>query len=407
MSVNNLIVLTVTIFTLLFLFNKRIRNSETWRAIVTPLASIIGSGFLISAPLLILGTGQYATLAMLVIVIIGYALGSSIRFNIKYFEPSLSELNSKTIAVKRIENISKITLAGAYLVSITFYLKLLAAFFMKGVGISSLFYQNLLSTILLLFIGFIGKRKGLHILESLEVYSVNTKLSIIVALILGHAVFNFSLMLNGGWELNIYPHEGYELAIKKILGMLVIIQGFETSRYLGNKYKPELRIRTMKMAQIISGVVYVTFIATTLTAFNGVHLMNETTVVDICRKIAPALPSLLIIAAVMSQFSAAVADTVGGGGLLAESFKNHVSLNTSYLIITLTAVLITWLTNIYSIITYASKAFAIYYLLQLIISMRLISEKKYSVKNTFRIILFLLLSILMILVLVFGIPVKD
>ena len=53
------------------------RTSIEWRATATPLASIIGSGFLVSTPLLILSAGQYAALAMMIIAVIAYVLGSS------------------------------------------------------------------------------------------------------------------------------------------------------------------------------------------------------------------------------------------------------------------------------------------------------------------------------------------
>lgn len=189
--------------------------------------------------------------------------------------------------------------------------------------------------------------------------------------------------------------------------MLIIIQGFETSRYLGRDYSRDVRIQTMKNAQIISGVIYVVFITSTLTAFNHVHALGETTVIDVCRTIAPILPALIIIAAVMSQFSAAVADTIGSGGLLAEGMRDKITTKTSYLLITLIGVILTWLTNIYTIITFASKAFAIYYAMQLVLSTLVLLKQKSNGARYIKIILYLLLTILMVAVVLFGIPVKE
>jgi hypothetical protein len=404
--INNFIVIGTVLLVLMLLFKRSIRLSPMWRATVTPLASIIGSGFLISAPLLILTTGKLAVFVMLGIVIIAFALGSSLRYNIKYSEPQLEKYDEGSAAVLLLENMSRPVLGIAYIISVAFYLKLLAAFALRWTGSSSLMLENSLTTALLLFIGITGKIRGLSLLESLETYSVNIKLSIIVALVAGHIAFNFDSLIGNQWYLSIYPHEGWVPTIKKLLGMLIIIQGFETSRYLGHAYSAKIRIQSMKNAQIISGVIYVVFIASTLTAFNDIHSLDETTVIEVCKMIAPVLPFLLIIAAVMSQFSAAVADTIGSGGLLAEATKRKISVNTSYLFITCLGILLTWLTNIYTIITIASKAFSVYYILQLLISITLLTKQKSIRKNKSSLVLYCILLLLMFSVLIFSIPVK-
>ena len=403
---NSVIVIVVTILSLSMLFSQRMRDSSVWRATVTPLASIIGSGFLVSAPLLILSTGYYAPLAMLFIVLIAYALGSSLRFNILNAE-SLDLNEASYRGLNYLESLSQIMLAVAYLISITFYLKLLATFLLKGVELTSLLAENMLTTGFLLFIGITGKLKGLKMLESLEVYSVNIKISIIIALIISHIFFNFDQLFNGGWSLEIYPHETAMTAIRKLLGVLIIIQGFETSRYLKGSYSKSHRIKTMKYAQIFSGIIYVVFIVSTLTAFNDIHSLNKTTVVDICKIIAPVLPFMLIFAATMSQFSAAVADTIGSGGLMVEALSNKISLNNSYFLIMTIGVILTWSTDIYSIIALASKAFAIYYGLQLGVSCYLIYNKQVKDISNWNILLYVFLILLMICVVLFGIPVKE
>ena len=49
----NVIIVVVAVLLFGYLaFSKRLSNSSGWQATVTPLASIMGSGFLVSAPLL-------------------------------------------------------------------------------------------------------------------------------------------------------------------------------------------------------------------------------------------------------------------------------------------------------------------------------------------------------------------
>ena len=43
-------------------------------------------------------------------------------------------------------------------------------------------------------------------------------------------------------------------------GILLIVQGFETSRYLDDEYSREFRICTIKAAQIISGAIHLLFV---------------------------------------------------------------------------------------------------------------------------------------------------
>lgn len=68
----------------------------------------------------------------------------------------------------------------------------------------------------------------------------------------------------------------------------------------------------------------------------------------------------------MSQFSAAITDIISAGGLLSEASARRLKVNHNYLIISIIAIFLTWITNIYQIITLASRAFALYYSIQAI-----------------------------------------
>tara|TARA_R110000868_G_scaffold287781_2_gene548107 strand:- start:1116 stop:2348 length:1233 start_codon:yes stop_codon:yes gene_type:complete len=405
-QVNTALIIATVIISLAVLFQKKVRLSPEWRATVTPLASIIGSGFLVSAPLLLLTAGKWAAAVMLLVVIFAYGLGSNIRFNIRYFEPILNKGNHDYSIARWLEALSKPALGLAYIISVSFYLKLLSAFALRGAGISSLMIENILSTCLLLIIGLTGRYRGLAMLESYEIYGVNIKLAIIAAVIVGHLIFNMAHLVDGSWHLQLYAHDTLWRSIRKLLGILIIVQGFETSRFLGQAYNGEMRIRTMRYAQWISGIIYFVFISSTMIVFNNIHSLGETTVIDLCRTVSPFLPLLLIMAAVMSQFSAAVADTVGSGGLLDESSNHRIGVKNSYLVITLLAVALTWLTNIYGIVVIASKAFAVYYALQLSISISLIINDNKIKHRYLYLYLFVCLFIVMMSVIIFGISVE-
>lgn len=399
---NNSLSVISTLLALIFLFRKKIRTSPTWHATVTPLASIIGSGFLVSGPLLLLITGKWAALVMVGIVLLAYCLGASLRFNIQYVEPLQSKASFTWI--NHVETVSRPVLGIAYIISVAFYLKLLSAFALRGIGLTNLYFEKGLTTLLLLFIGIMGKFRGLSMLELFETYSVNTKLSIIFAVIIAHFAYNTELLAKGQWILKAFPHESWWIGLRKVLGMLIIIQGFETSRYLEDAYSTDMRIRTMRYAQWISGFIYIVFVTLAMVVFGDISTVNETTIIDLCRIVAPLLPILLIIAAVMSQFSAAIADTVGSGGLLEEATHKKITVNNSYLIITLIGVALTWLTNIYQIITIASRAFAIYYALQIILTLMALHQHKNIKSSTTKTLFYSALLFLMVVVIIFGIP---
>lgn len=396
-----LVIITLCLF-LPLLFNKKIRTSKLWHATVTPLASIIGSGFLVSAPLVVLTTGKWAPLAMLSIVIIAYLLGSVMRFNIFFLEPYLIKGRQSKFIIP-LEMMSRPTLGIAYMISVAFYLKLLSVFILKGLNSHTVVMENLLTTSILIFIGLVGWFKDLHMLEILEKYAVNLKLAIIGALVVSFYAFNIFSFDIGKWTLTEHSLYTPWESFRRLLGILIIIQGFETSRYMGELYSQERRMKSMKYAQLISGFVYVTFVASAMILFNDITTIRETAIIDLCRLISPLMPPLLILAAIMSQFSAAVADSIGSSGLLSESTRQFITPKQGVLITVIIAIALIWLTNVFEIIVIASKAFAIYYGMQTLIAFRLALRRQKIARSMG----FLGLFILMALVVLLGIPVES
>jgi hypothetical protein len=188
--------------------------------------------------------------------------------------------------------------------------------------------------------------------------------------------------------------------------MLIVVQGFETSRYLGTRYSPDMRITTMLYAQMISGSIYLIFIGTVMVIFNGLGSgpLNETAMIGISGKVTPVLPVLLVIAAVMSQFSAAVADTVGSGGLTVEASKGRITLPNSFLLVITVAIWLTWLTDIFEIITLASRAFALYYMMQSVVAAIIAWRNTEDNHRLPRTALFSAVAMAMAGVFFFGIP---
>ncbi|MCC2095265.1 MAG: hypothetical protein KDJ29_00145, partial [Hyphomicrobiales bacterium] len=145
--------------------------------------------------------------------------------------------------------------------------------------------------------------------------------------------------------------------------------GFETSRYLGDNYDVRTRIRSMKLAQWVSSAIYMIYIGLISYVFSDYgETPNETAIIDMMRIVAPVLPALLVAAALSAQFSAAVADTGGSGGLIEELTGNRLSARHGYAVLVAAGLLLTWSSNVFQIISYASRAFALYYCLQALIA---------------------------------------
>ena len=187
----NVLLLVPCLVAALFLVRSRLLKNDLWRATLTPLSSIIGSGFLIMAPLLASVVGSLAPVAVLGIVLLAYAIGHVIRFNIQHVEPRLADgkLHRHT---HEIEYLGNIVLVMAYVIAVAFYLSLLSSFLLDYVDLSVPILERSLTTVIILFIAGVGCRKGLGGLERLESWSVTVQLSLISSLVVALAVFGLA-----------------------------------------------------------------------------------------------------------------------------------------------------------------------------------------------------------------------
>lgn len=395
--ISTLIVLTFLIVGALALFHPRLSGTATWRATVTPLASIIGSGFLVLAPLLVREFGVGAVLVMAALCALAYAVGAAIRYTI-HVEDELGVGLNTTEA--RIETASDWALAFAYVISVCYYLNLLGAFAVSLTPADDTFYAKLITTTALIFIALLGWSRGLHGLEKAETVTVGVKLAVIAGLLAGMTYYTGVQAQAGELQL----HDGHFNwdTTRIAFGLLITVQGFETSRYLGAAYDPATRIRTMRYAQWIASIIYIVYIGLAGLSFPSEDVgMRETAVIGMTEQISPILPILLVVAALAAQFSAAVADTNGCGGLAEEMSAGRVRSKHAYVGMAVLALVLTWTADIYQIISYASRAFAVYYALQCTLA-ALLSWRQGSPHA--RTAGFTALTVLLVAVALLGIP---
>ncbi|WP_323810861.1 hypothetical protein [Sphingobium baderi] len=289
---------------------------------------------------------------------IAYAAGSVIRFNIVHVENYLGAARSNDPVVW-LARVTQGVLAIAYAVSVAYYLKLLAEFLLKPFDTDP----------------------ALHMLASNAI--VTAIIVAIVALALGNgcAASNISrtaqwlsrsasLPALACWRLTnaaadpLPPARVNWGSISLLLGLVITVQGFETSRYLGHAYDQALRIRTMRHAQWIASAIYLAFLALTPFLGRAAEAQGVAGILDIMTIVAPALSIFVLVGAVSSQLSAAVADSIGSGGLMSEVTQRRLSVRAAFALAGALAIAIVWLTDPFEVVAISSRAFALFYALQ-------------------------------------------
>ncbi len=398
----NLLIIILALAAAAFLaFSPRLTKSSGWQATVTPLASIMGSGFLVSAPLLAGIVGNLALICMALLLGIAYLVGGAIRFNIQHFEPIENKGHGPA---QDIAFLSRVVLVAAYFISVTYYLQLLSAFLLNALSIDNLFLSDVITTALLVLIAGIGMWRGLDELAAVEKYAVALNLGMIAALLVALAIYNIKLLTGGEWSLPAISSVIDLKDLRVLLGLLIVVQGFETSRYLGSQYPAQLRISTMRTAQILSAGIYLVFIGLSTVLFRDGMGADVTAIIKMTAPVAIVLPVLLSIAAIGSQFSAAVADSSGAGGLLEDITHQKLPERYGYLLILLVTVALTWATDVNGIIAYASRAFALFYMLQCLVAFFVTLQLKDLSHRPLRLMNFAFLAVICLLVFAFGIP---
>jgi hypothetical protein len=329
---------------------------------------------------------------------LAYAFGWAIRFNIA----QIDRASPRSALAERIERLASSVLAFAYVISVAYYLNLFGAFGVSLTSVDDADHARLVTTGVFLVILVTGWTRGFTALERMEQISVGVKLSIIAGLLLGLAIHFAQASQNSGLVLNAPVLTGWQ-ALTLVAGLIVTVQGFETSRYLGQAYDAPMRIRSMKLAQGLSAVIYLLYILLLAYAFDASTMnLTETAIIELMQVVAPILSVLLVAAALSAQFSAAVADTSGSGGLFSELTGGRISPRTGYATLVGIGLVLTWTSDVFQIISYASRAFATYYAIQASIA----AVSAYKSRQRGKAALFVGIALIALMAAVFGTAVE-
>ncbi len=356
----------VSVVTAAALSFSPVARTEGWRAMVTPLASIIGSGFLICGPLLAKEFGSAAIGAEAVLLLIAYAVGAVIRFNIAHVEPRLEsdEVGARTLWMARG---NQVLLSLAYAVSVAYYLKLLAEFALQSLGgdrASHALLSNLIVTALIGAMALVVLVSDVKKIEHVAHATVSVKLGVIAGMLVALAAF---WVLHGPVEPP--PPVKFDWrSVPILLGLVITVQGFETSRYLGHAYEAPIRIRTMRLAQIISSVIYLLFLVLlTPVLAPAARTPGVAGILQVMALTGPFMAVLVLVGGAASQLSAAVADSLGAGGLMNEVSGRKLPIKAAFIAAAALAVGVVWLTNPFQVVALASRAFALFYAMQCVL----------------------------------------
>ena len=189
-----------------------------------------------------------------------------------------------------------------------------------------------------------------------------------------------------------------------MMGLLIVVQGFETTRFMGKMYDPDTRIRAMKRAQIVSSLIYVVFFVLMIPLFPYFTSTDDVTgLIDVIGRVTPWLPFVVVAGAIASQFSAAVADSIDASGLVSDATHRFVDTRHAYLIIGAVSAFVIWETNVVSLVALASRAFALFYAMQCVVAVLVARGNGRNATTNW----FGLLALLSLAVAVFGIPAEG
>ncbi len=333
---------------------------------------------------------------MMAICLLAYSVGGVIRFNIQHVEPLLKHNPSKSTFI--FERSSDIAIILAYIISVCLYLHIMSAFVLSDIHMDSSSHEDILTTITIVVITLFGFTKGLKQLEFLEQWALFITFLIIFSLIIGFTLYDLQILQAKNLTFPEPVKHSYWESLTIIAGTLIVVQGFETTRYLGNKYQSKNRIKASRWAQIIATAVYLSFVALALPILHELNdQYDDNSLIALTLVVSPLLVLPLIIAATLSQFSAAVADMLAASGNLEEISHEKVKEKWAYLLIGVTSIILTWSADTFELVSLASRAFALYYMLQCFVAFSVSQSLNHK-------LLLIILSIILGFITIFAIP---
>ena len=362
----------------------------------TPLASIFGSGFLVIIPILSETIGAFAFFAFSVICALAYGVGAVIRYNIAHIEPQI-EKGTAAPNILLLERFSDIALIPAYIISVSLYLNILSSYGLGYFGEDSPINEKWLTSFIILAILALGLVKGLKILEGLEKWGLMTTLAIIALLLSAFLHYDVNLIIKEGLTLTPPPQKDLWAIITILAGTLIVVQGFEITRYLANQYDAPTRIQASRSSQIISSAIYLLFIALSTPLMHLIPQMSANALLELATQVAFWLALPLVLAACLSQASAAIADMIGASGNMLELSQRRLGEKIAYILIAFCAILLTWSADILEILALASRAFALYYLIQTMLAFAIAHDKREKTA-------FASLGLVLLFIVIFAMP---
>ncbi len=360
-------------------------------ASVTPLASIFGSGFLIIVPVLERTLGALSILGIGGVCALAWFVGTAIRHNVGTVE-ALNDAGDLDPSTERIDQASDLVIVVAYVISVALYLRIMSQYVVEFVASGSVGAERALASGAVLVIVGVGLVRGFGGLDAMERAALGAVLVLIT--ILGGALFfhDAADLAGGGIDLPPVPDRGIGQVLMALGGIVITVQGFETVRYLGEEYDRETRILSCRLSQVVSALIYVGFVAVATPVMGlGTGDGADGTLLDITSRVVPLLSLPIVIAAVLSQFSAATADTVAADGNLHRLAPKLMSGPRPFVLSGIAAVVLIWSIPTFTIIAIASRAFAAYYALQCAVALR--TSERTSAKVGFGLLAAILVAI--------------
>jgi len=241
-----------------------------------------------------------------------------------------------------------------------------------------------------------GSQRVTLLLERLS----DVTLLVLVLLLAGFAFRDLSELLDSGrFRLPPLPQRSLWEMVTIVAGTLIVVQGFETPRYLGAQFNSEARIRASRWSQYLSLSVYIAFVALALPivpVLNGEYDDNSLI------RLAAAVSVLLATPLVFAAGLAVAVLSRGGGypGSCGEPGRGHPAAYHPALGLSArrrTAMALSWAGSTFMMIALASRAFALYYLSQCLVALSVCRNHRERAR-------FFLVALVLGFVLLFAVP---
>lgn len=297
-------------------------------------------------------------MAIVAVCALAFAVGTAVRSNIVHVEG-----RDRHSLPGRLGTASALTIAVAYAISVGLYLQIMASYAFDYLDVGTLDGQRLVCTIVVVLLVTVGVARGFGGLSRLETFALATTLVIITAVLLSFLVEDLSRASD--LSLPPAPDSSWFDRVAILGGILIAVQGFETSRYLGAEYSAEVRVRTSRWSQVISSAVYIALVALCLPLMATASGMEpDDTLLGLVERVLPFLVLPLALTGVFSQFSAAIADLVTAVGNVVDLGRSRIREAPIYLAVGGLAITVVWIFTPLQLVAVASRAFAAFYALQ-------------------------------------------